>query len=130
MRRSFSQLLSDAQISRLETRRKILGLTRAALLNRFEEALQREGCVHTFASARMRLDRVLNPRLRRPTSEATLIALAAALDWTFLDVEAALEITESKRSLGLVALTVALALGDWLVAEPIEALTAGLLLVG
>lgn len=85
--------------------------------------------MHTFASARMRLDRVLNPRLRRPTSEATLIALAAALDWTFLDLEAALKITESRRSLGLVALTVALALGDWLVAAPIEALTAGLLFV-
>lgn len=94
MRHSLSQILSDAQVDRLEVRRKLLGLTRAGLLSRFEEALQREGCVHTLGAAKMRLDRVLNPRLRRPASEATLLALARTLDWTLPELESALELTE------------------------------------
>ena len=95
MRHSYSQKLSDAQVVRLETRRKMLGLSRAGLLVRFEESLQREGCVHTLASAKMRLDRVLNPRLRRPVSEGTLLALAEALDWSLLELESALQLTET-----------------------------------
>lgn len=87
---SLSRNLNDAQIKRLELRRKILGLTRADLLHRFEEALRRQGCVHTLGAARMPLDRVFNPRLRRPTSEATLVALASALEWTLLELESEL----------------------------------------
>jgi hypothetical protein len=88
-------MLSNAQVARLETRRKMLGLSRAGLLKRFEAALQREGCVHTLSSAKMRLDRVLNPRLRRPATEPTLMALASALEWTFPELEAELQLTEA-----------------------------------
>jgi hypothetical protein len=96
MRHSHSQTLSDAQVARLEYRRKALGYSRGALLLRFEEALQRDGYVHSLASAKMRLDRVVNPYLRRPVSEATLLALAAALDWTLPELEAAIQPAESK----------------------------------
>ena len=91
---SLSQNLTDAQIRRLELRRKMLGLTRTDLLDRFEEALRRQGCVHTLGAARMRLDRVLNPRLRRPTTESTLIALGSALGWTLLELETELQVLE------------------------------------
>lgn len=87
MRYFHSQMLSDAQVAQLETRRKMLGLSRSALLLKFEAALQREGCVHALSSAKMRLDRVLNPHLRRPASETTLLALATALDWTLPQLE-------------------------------------------
>jgi hypothetical protein len=98
---SLSQNLTDAQIQQLELRRKMLGRTRTDLLHRFEEALRGQGCVHTLAAARMRLDRVLNPRLRRPTSEATLIALASALGWTLLELEAALLLIEPATSVAV-----------------------------
>jgi len=91
MRHSHSQTLSDARVARLEDRRKTLGLSRRALLLRFEEALQRDGYVHSLASAKMRLDRVVNPYLRRPVSEATLLALASALDWTLPELEGAIQ---------------------------------------
>lgn len=42
-------------------------------------------------SVRMRFDRVFNPRLRRPTTEPTLLALARALEWSILELEAKLE---------------------------------------
>lgn len=90
MRHTHSQILTDAQAALLQERRKRLGLSRSMLLQKFEAALQREGCVHSLASAKMRLDRVLNPYLRRPATEATLTALAAALSWTLLELEAAL----------------------------------------
>jgi hypothetical protein len=96
MRHSHSQTLSGAQVARLEYRRKALGYSRRALLLRFEKALQRDGYVHSLASAKMRLDRVVNPYLRRPVSEATLLALAAALDWTLPELEAAIQPAESK----------------------------------
>ena len=75
----------------------MLGLSRAGLLKRFEAALQREGCVHTLSSAKMRLDRVLNPRLRRPATEPTLMALASALEWSFPQLEAELQLTEASN---------------------------------
>jgi len=68
------------------------------MLQKFEDALQREGCVHSLGSAKMRLDRVLNPRLRRRVSETTLMALAHALSWTLLDLEAARRLTEGSLS--------------------------------
>jgi hypothetical protein len=90
MRHTHSQTLSDAQVAQLQERRKRLGLSPGALLHKFEAALQREGCVHSLASAKMRLDRVLNPYLRRPVTEATLAALAAGLSWTLIELETAL----------------------------------------
>lgn len=92
MRRSSCQSISDAQVARLESRQKALGLTRATLLLRFEEALKRSGSVHTEAAAKMRLDRVLNRRMRRPMSEGTKSALAQALDWTIPQLERAIRV--------------------------------------
>jgi hypothetical protein len=90
MRDSHSELLSHLQVAQLETRRKSQGLTRAMLLDRFEEALKEAGCVHTAAAAKMRLDRVFNPRMRRPISESTKAALACALGWNLRQLENAL----------------------------------------
>jgi hypothetical protein len=90
MRHTNAENLSDAQVARLEARRKALGLTRAALLRKFEEALKKDGCIHTEAAAKMRLDRVLNPRLRRAISEETKVALAVALDWKIAEFESAI----------------------------------------
>lgn len=90
MRHSSSEILSDAQVALIERRRKTLGVTCGALLERFERALKTAGYVHTEAAAKMRLDRILNPRMRRPMSEPTKAALAQALDWTVPEFEAAI----------------------------------------
>lgn len=82
MRRSTSEYLSDAQVVRFEKRRKALNLTRDELLERFDRALRAAGGVYDMAAAKMRLDRVFNSRMRRPISERTKAALAAALDLT------------------------------------------------
>lgn len=82
--------LSNAQVAELESRRKVLGLTRATLLHKFEEALKKCGCIHTDEAVKMRLDRVFNPRMRRPMSEETEGALAAALDWSIPQLESAM----------------------------------------
>ena len=58
---------------------------------RFDEGLRRDGVNLADNSVRMRLDRVLNPRLRRPATEQTLRALAWALQWSLLELEAKLE---------------------------------------
>lgn len=75
----------------LEARGKELGLSRRSLLERFGAALKSDGIAPAPNSVKMRLDRVLNPRMRCPTSDETLLALAIALEWTFLDLEAVLE---------------------------------------
>jgi hypothetical protein len=93
MRRPSSGLrLSNAQVAELESRRKTLGLTRATFLRKFESALRDAGCIHTDAAVKMRLNRVFNPRMRRPMSEETEIALAVALDWNLSQLEHAIGI--------------------------------------
>ena len=86
-----SRMLSDAQVALLEARRKALDLSIPRFRERFDEALRRDGIHLADNSVRMRLDRVLNPRLRCPTTEQTLLALARALDWSILVLEAKLE---------------------------------------
>ena len=81
MKRSKGQKLSDAEVARVEKRRKALNLTDADLVARFAAALKTAGCVHAIGSAKMRLDRVINPRMRRPVSDSTKLALARALEW-------------------------------------------------
>jgi hypothetical protein len=90
MRQPHSYVLRDNQVAKLEEQRKALGLSRPCLLQKFEQALSSEGAVHTLGAAKMRLDRVFNSRLRRAVTEPTLIALASALDWSFLELEEAL----------------------------------------
>ena len=58
---------------------------------RVAAALQKEGCAATPDSVKKRVDRVFNPRMRCPTSEETLFAIALALEWTLPEMEAALE---------------------------------------
>jgi hypothetical protein len=77
-------------VAELESRRKTLGLTRAMLLHRFEEALRKAGCIHTDEAVKMRLNRIFNRRMRRPLSEETQAALAAALDWSIPELESAI----------------------------------------
>jgi hypothetical protein len=79
--------LSDTHVARLEAHRKALGLTRRALLQKFEEALKKNGCIHTKAAAKMRLDRILNRRMRRPMSEETKASLAAAFECSIPQLE-------------------------------------------
>jgi hypothetical protein len=90
MRDSRSESLSDLQVAQLERRRIGLSLTRPMLLERFAQALKEAGCVHTAAAAKMRLDRIFNPRMRRPVSESTKAALATALEWNLRQLETAL----------------------------------------
>src|SRR5436190_21477918 len=82
--------LSNAQVALLESRRKTLGLTRMMLLHRFEETLKKGGCIHTDKAVEMRLNRIFNRRMRRPMSEETEMALAAALDWSVPEFESAI----------------------------------------
>ena len=91
MRHSHSRLLTDGQVAILEARRKALGLSPRSFRERVAAALKKEGCVHTDNSVKMRIDRVINARMRRPTSEETLLAIATALESTLLELEAALD---------------------------------------
>ncbi len=86
-----SRMLTDAQVAMLELHRKALELSLPSFRLRFDEALQRDGIHLAENSVRMRLDRVLNPRLRCPTTEQTLMALARALGMSILELEAKLE---------------------------------------
>jgi hypothetical protein len=52
------------------------------MLQRFDRALRAAGSVYDSGAAKMRLDRVFNPRMRKPISESTKAALACALDMT------------------------------------------------
>ncbi len=87
MRQSHCEMLSDLQVAQIELRRKALGLTTSVLLQRFAAALKTSGCNQTISSAKMRLDRVINPRMRRPISDETKNALARALDWDFQEFD-------------------------------------------
>lgn len=100
-RHSRSVMLTDDQIARLERRRLLLGLTPHALLQRFDEKLRADGCIHTPGAAKMRLDRVLNPAMRRPVTEATKLALAAALDWSGPQMEKALQVRSAALGNGV-----------------------------
>lgn len=91
-------MLSNPQVARIHRRRKALGLTMPDLLARFADALRRAGSVHTTAAAKMRLDRVLNPRMRKPVSEETKRALARALEWTLEELEQSVEGERGRRS--------------------------------
>ncbi len=78
-RQSACELVTEAHVSRIEARRKTVGMTREQLRQRFDQALK---FGHTPEAARMRLDRVLNTKMRRPMSDTTKAALAEALGWT------------------------------------------------
>ncbi len=86
-----SRRLTDAEIAILEKRARALGLSPRRLLERFGEALKRDGIAPAPGSIKTRLDRVLNPRMRCPTSEETFLALAAALEWSRVELDTALE---------------------------------------
>jgi len=91
MRRANCKKLSNAQVARLEERQKALGLTQPELLARFDAALKNAGCVYDgIGAAKMRLDRVFNPRMRRGISEGTKAAVAHALGWNVPEFEAAI----------------------------------------
>jgi hypothetical protein len=90
MRHSGCEKISGEQVVRLEERRRALGLTRADLLQRFARALKDSGCVHSAEAAKMRLDRVFNPRMRRPMSESTKAALGMALGWKMDELDKAI----------------------------------------
>jgi hypothetical protein len=91
-------MLSDAQVALIHRRRKALGLTIGDLHARFADALRARGCVHVANSAKMRLDRVLNPKMRRPVTEVTQSALAQALGWSLDDFEETIYRRLSKAS--------------------------------
>lgn len=101
MRHSNCDLLSDAQVALIERRRKALDLPTSALAGRFAAALKSSGCNQTPASAKRRLDRVLNPRMRRPISEETRNALAHALDWSFGDFDRYIMATSGRDRLAV-----------------------------
>lgn len=82
MRHSYSEVLSNAAVAKIDLRRRDLNLTRSDLLLRFTDALTSAHGSRADGSAKMRLNRVLNPRLRRPLSESTKAALARSLEWT------------------------------------------------
>ena len=91
MRWRSPELLSDAQVARIQRRQKERGLTNHQLLERFKEALKEEtGFVQSNGAAKMRLDRIFYSRMRRSTTETTKVALARALEWTLLDFEKAI----------------------------------------
>lgn len=87
LRSSTSEMLSDAQVAQIERRRKALLVSRSVFCERFAAALKGLGGNQTAESAKKRLDRVINPRMRRPLSDETKTALATALDWTVEEFE-------------------------------------------
>jgi hypothetical protein len=88
MRWSAPELLSDAQVARIQRRKKECGLTSDQFLGRFKDALKEAtGVVQSNSAVKMRLDRVFYSRMRRPLSDPTKLALAQALGWTLLEFE-------------------------------------------
>lgn len=87
MRHSKCEPFTDAAVEKIEQRRKSLNLTRGDLLSRFADALTNAAGARASGSAKMRLDRVLNPRMRRPVSDGTKAALANALRWTLAEFD-------------------------------------------
>ena len=91
MRWSTPELLSDAQVARIQRRKKECGLTSEQFLGRFKEALKEiTGVVQSHSAVKMRLDRVFYSRMRRPLSDTTKLALAHTLGWTLLEFEEAI----------------------------------------
>src|SRR6476469_1226913 len=91
MRWSAPELLSDAQVARIQRRKKECGLTSDQFLERFKEALKEvTGVVQSNSAVKMRLDRVFYSRMRRPLSETTKLALAQTLGWTLVEFEDAI----------------------------------------
>ena len=91
MRWSTPELLSDAQVARIQRRQKERGLTSDQFLGRFKEALKEiTGVVQSDSAVRMRLDRVFYSRMRRPLSETTKLALAKTLGWTLPEFDEAI----------------------------------------
>src|SRR5436190_21542522 len=91
MRWSAPELLSDAQVARIQRRKKECGLTSDQFLGRFKKALKEiTGVVQSHSAVKMRLDRVFYSRMRRPLSDTTKLALAHALGWTVLEFEEAI----------------------------------------
>jgi mttA/Hcf106 family len=105
MRWSPPELLSDAQVARIQRRKKECGLTSDQFLGRFKEALKEiTGVVQSHSAVKMRLDRVFYSRMRRPLSDTTKLALARALGWTLLEFEEAIveqdeDLQRERRSL-------------------------------
>ena len=95
---SSGTILSASQVARLEKRRKELRLTRAKFVEKFDSAAKAAGCITTVWALRMRLDRVFNPKMRRPLSEPTKVALAQALDWTDAEFEKELGLGSQSRA--------------------------------
>ena len=91
MRRSGCEKITPKQVAQLIARQKDLGLTRLQLIDRFAAALKDCGAVHSPSAAKMRFDRVFNPRMRRPMSDSTKCALARALNWSINDFEKVLQ---------------------------------------
>lgn len=87
MKHPNSVFFTNAQVARIEARRRALGLTMQPFVEKFALALKGLGCNQTSASAKMRLDRVLNPRMRKPVSETTKAALAQTLGWSLQEFE-------------------------------------------
>jgi hypothetical protein len=101
MRWGTPELLSDAQVARIQRRQKEIGLTSAQFLGRFKEALKEEtGVVQSHSAVKMRLDRIFYSRMRRPMSETTKLALARTLEWTLLELEKAIMDKNSGRQNG------------------------------
>ncbi len=91
MRWGTPELLSDAQVARIQRRQKELGLTSDQFLERLKQALKEgAGVVQSHSAVKMRLDRIFYSRMRRPLSETTKFALAHTLGWTLLEFEKAI----------------------------------------
>lgn len=86
-----SRILTDAQVALLEARRRSLGLSLPNLRARFARALGADGAFASKSTIRTRLNRVIKVRMRCPTSEETLIALAVSLEWSIVELEAELD---------------------------------------
>ena len=101
MRWGTPELLSDAQVARIQRRQKELGLTSDQFLERFKEALkEKTGVVQSHSAVKMRLDRIFYSRMRRPLSETTKLALAHTLGWTLLELEEAIAEKNNARRKG------------------------------
>ena len=95
-RHSICQKLSDAHVAELDARRRALNLSPEQLLDGVAQALRSAGYNHSESAVKKRLDRVFNPRMRRPISESTKSALAHALEWTIPQLEGAIRVSSDE----------------------------------
>ena len=101
MRWGTPELLSDAQVARIQRQQKKLGLTSDQFLERFKEALkEKTGVVQSHSAVKMRLDRIFYSRMRRPLSETTKLALAHTLGGTLREFEKAIAGKNNSRRKG------------------------------